>query len=93
MSTFCFCINPFLQNSLNLRLTNTQGFFSNFFAHEPFLESSCPDNLALCETNLEDPIGSSNFSVRGYLPLFQKDSLIHTHGLTVYVKERLSFGC
>ena len=27
----------------------------------------------------------------GYLPLTQKDSSIHMHGLTVYVKERLAF--
>ena len=93
MSTCCFCLNPCSQNSLKLRFTNIQGFRSNFFTCEPFLESSCPDNLALCETYLGDPIGSSNFSVRGYLPLIQKDSFIHMHGLTVYVKERLPFVC
>ena len=27
----------------------------------------------------------------GYLPLTQKDSSTHMHGLTVYVKERLAF--
>ena len=86
---FCFCINPCSQNSVKLRFTNIQGFCSNLFACEPFLESSCPDNLALCETNLEDPIGSSNFSVRDYLPLIQKDSFIHMHGLC----ERTTFFC
>ena len=34
-----------------------------------FLESNSPDILALCEKNLDDSIGSGNFSVRGYLPL------------------------
>ena len=92
MSKFCFCIDPCSQNSVKLSFTNIQGFCSNFFTYEPFLESSCPDNLALYQTYLGDPIGSSNFSVRGY-PLIQKDSFIHMHGLTVYVKERLPFGC
>ena len=29
--------------------------------------------------------------MRGYLPLIQKDSSTHMHGLTVYVKEGISF--
>ena len=33
----------------------------------------------------------SNISVRGYLPLIQKDSGTHMHGLAVYVKEGLPF--
>ena len=37
-------------------------------------------------------INSGNFSVRGYLPLVQKDSTTHMHCLTVYVKEGLRFG-
>ena len=93
MSTFCFCINLCSQNSVKVRFSNIQGFCSNFFACEPFLEPSCPDNLALCETYLGDPIGSSIFSVRGYLLLIQKDSFIHMHGFTVYVKERIAFAC
>ena len=32
-----------------------------------------------------------NSSVRGYLPLIQKDSSTHMHGLAVYVKEGLPF--
>ena len=47
----------------------------------------------LCETNLDDSIDSGNFSVRGYLPLIQKDSSTHMHGLAVYIKERLSVAC
>ena len=50
-----------------------------------------PLTFLLCETNLDDSIGSSNFSVRGYLPLIRKDSSTHIHGLTVYVKEELPF--
>ena len=91
MSTFCLCINPCSQTFVKLRFTNFQGLCSNFFACEPFLESSSPDILGLCETNLEDPMDSSNFSVRGYLPLVQKDSLTHMFGLTVYGKEGQSF--
>ena len=45
----------------------------------------------LCETDLDDSIDSGNFSVRGYLPLIQKDSSTHMHGLAVYVKEGLPF--
>ena len=93
MSTFCFCINTCSQNSVKVRFSNIQGFCSNFFTCEPFLESSCPDNRALCETYVGDPTGSINFSVRGYLPLIQKDTFIHMHGLTVYVKERIAFAC
>ena len=39
--------------------------------------------------SLGDSIDSDNFSLRGYLPLIQKESTIH--GLTVYVKEGLPF--
>ena len=45
----------------------------------------------LCETNLDDSIDSGNLSVRGYLPLIQKDSGTHMQGLAVYVKEGLPF--
>ena len=33
----------------------------------------------------------TNFSVKGYLPLIQKDFCTHMHGLAFYVKERLPF--
>ena len=91
MSTFCLCINPCSQTFVRLRFTHFQGLCSNLFPCEHFLESSSPDILDLCETNLENPMGSSNCSVRGYLPLVQKDSLTHMFGLTVYLKEGLSF--
>ena len=63
----------------------------NFVDCESFLESNSPDILALCETNLDNSIDSGNFSVRGYLPLIQKDSGTHMHDLKVYVKEGLPF--
>ena len=40
---------------------------------------------------MDDSIDSDNFSVRGYLPLIQKDSSTHMPGLAVYVKEGLPF--
>ena len=63
----------------------------NFVDCESFLKSNSPDILALCETNLGKLIDSGNFSVRGYLPLIQKDSSTHVHVLAVYVKEGLLF--
>ena len=67
-------------NSLKLSFTNIGVLRSNF-----------PDILVPCETNLDDSIDSCNFSVRGYLPLMRKDSITHVLGLSVYVKEGLSF--
>ena len=78
-------------SSLKRSLTNIRGLRSNFVECESFLKSKSPDILALCETNLDDSIDSSNFSLRGYLPLIRKDSISHIHGLTVYVKEGLPF--
>ena len=78
-------------NSLKLSFTNIRGLRSNFVDCESFLESSSPDILALCKTNLDDSIDSGNFSVRGYLPLIRIDSNTHMHGLAVYVKEGLPF--
>ena len=66
---------------------NIQGLCSNFVDCESFFESNSLDNLAFCETNLDDSIGSGNFSVQGYLPIIQKNSTTHMHGLAVYVKE------
>ena len=78
-------------NSLKLSFTNIQGFRSNFVDCESFLESNSPDILALYDTNMDDSVDSGNFPVRGYLPLIQKDSSTHMHGLAVYVKEGLPF--
>ena len=71
-------------NSLKFSFTNIRGLHSNFADCESFLESNSPDILALCETNLDDSIDSSNFSVRGYLPIIRKDPDTHMHGLAVY---------
>ena len=73
-------------NSLKLSFANIRGLRSKFVDCESFLESNSPAILALCETNLDDSIDFGNFSVRVYLPLIQKDSSTHMHGLTVYVK-------
>ena len=78
-------------NSLKLSFTNIQGLHSNFVNCEYFLESNSPDILALCEINVDDSIDSSNFTVRGYLPLIRKDSSTHMHGLAVYLKKGLPF--
>ena len=45
------------------------------------------DILALYETNLDDSIHADYFSWTDYLPLIRKYSIIHMHGLTIYVKE------
>ena len=78
-------------NSLKLSFRNIRGLRSNFFVSKSFLESNSPDILALCETILNDSIDSGNFSVGGYLLLFQKYSSTHMHGVAVYVKEGVSF--
>ena len=70
---------------------NIWGLCSNFVDCESFFELNSPDNLALCETNLNGSIYSGNFFVRAYLPLIQKDSSTHMHGLAVYVKVGLPF--
>ena len=65
----------------------------NFVDCESFLEPNSSDFLSLCGTNLDDSIDSANFSLRGYLPLIQKDSTNHIHSLRVYVNEGLSLAC
>ena len=40
---------------------------------------------------MDDSLVSGNFSVRGYLPLIQKDSVTQMYGLAVDVKEELLF--
>ena len=68
---------------------NIWGLRLNFVDCQSFLESNSPNIVALCEANLDDSIDSGNFSMRGCLPLIQKNSSTHMHGLTVYVKEGL----
>lgn len=73
-------------NSLTLSLSHTT---LSSFANIPGLHSNFV--LAICETNFDDSIDSSNFYVRSCLPLIRIDSVTHVHGLTVYVKDELIF--
>ena len=91
LSKACKPDNFELRNSLNLSFMNIRGPRLNVVDCESFLESNSPDILPLCETNLDDLIDSGNFFVKGYLPLIQKDSSTHKHGLAVYVKEGVPF--
>ena len=50
-------------NSLKLSFTNIQGLCSKFVDCKSFLQSNSPDILALCETNLDDPNDSGNFTL------------------------------
>ena len=70
---------------------NIQGLHSNYIECNSFLESSTPNIFILCETNSDDSIDSGNISVRGYLPLIEKDYITHMHGLVVNVNEGLPF--
>ena len=74
LSKACKPDNFELQNSLKLSFTNILDLCSNFFDCQSSLESNSPDILALCETKLDGSNDSGNFSVRGHLPLMQKDS-------------------
>ena len=78
-------------NCLKLSHTNIIDLCSNFADCKSFLVSKSCDILALCEANLDDSIDSGNFSVRGYLPFFRKDSSTNMHCLAVDVKEGLPF--
>ena len=76
-------------NSLKLSLTNIWGLCSKNVSFDPFLKPNSPDILALCGANVDDSIGSGNFSFKGYLPLIWKDSFTHMHVLAVYVRKGL----
>ena len=78
-------------NSLKFSFTNIQGFRLNFVGYESFFESNFRDILTLFKTHLGYSIDSSNFFVRGYLPLIRKDSVTHVHDLAVYLEEGLPF--
>ena len=86
LSKWCKPDNFESHSSLKLSFRNIWGLHSNFVEWDSFLESNSPDILALYETNLDDSIDSGNFPVTGYLPLIQKDSITHTHGLKRKVK-------
>ena len=87
----CKSDNFELRNSLKFSFTNIWGLRSNFVECESFLESNSLGILAQCETNVDGLFDSSNFSVRGYLPLIRKDFITDRHGLAIYLKERLPF--
>ena len=89
LSKGCKPDNFELHNSLKLSFTNIWGLHSNFVDCDSFFESNSPDILALCETSLDDPNDSGNFSVNVYVSLIQKDSTTPMYGLAVYVKEGL----
>ena len=67
--------------------SNIQGLHLNFAEYESFPLTF----LLLCETILDDWSDSGNFSVRGDLPLIQKDSVTHIYELAVYMKEGFPF--
>ena len=89
LSKGCKADNLELHNCFT-SFTNIRCLHSNVVDCESFPESKS-DILALRETNLDDSIDSGIFSVRSYLPSFQKDSTNHMHDLAVYVKEGLPF--
>ena len=53
-----------------------------------FDKSNLSGTPTLRKENFEDSANSSNFSVRGFLPLIQKDSVTNTYGLAVYVRAK-----
>ena len=91
LSKGCKPDNFELHNSLKLNFMNIQDLCSNFIDCESFLESNSPDIFAVWGTNLDDSIEPGNFSVSSFLPIIQKYSTTHMHGLAVYVKEGLPF--
>ena len=91
LSKGCKPNNFELHNYLKFSFANICDLRSNFADCESFLESNSPEIIPLCETNLVDSFDSSNFSVRSYLLLIQKNSTTHMHDLAVYVKEGLPF--
>ena len=83
LSKGCKPDNLELHNSLKVSFKNIRGLRPNFIECESFLEPNSPDILALCETNLDNPIHFGNVSVRRYLPLIRKDYITHMDGLAV----------
>ena len=79
------------QNSLKRSFTNILALWSNFVECERFLESKSTDILALSETNLDDTIDSRSFSVKGYLSLIRKDSILLISWSCSLCEERLPF--
>ena len=76
---------------LKLNFTNIWSLRSNFIGNESYLKPTSSDILALYDTNIEESIYSSNFSVRSFLHLIWKNSVSHVHRIAVYVKRGISF--
>ena len=74
---------------LSISFSNINGLRSKFTDIESFLHHSSPDIFAMSETNLNSSIGSSEFSVTGYLPLSRLDSSSYMLGLGVFVRDDL----
>ena len=64
------------QNSLTLSFNNIRSLHFYLAGYESFLDSSSPDILSLCETNVEESIDFKNCSVRGYPPLIERILLL-----------------
>ena len=76
-------------NDFSICFANVRGLRGNFVSVESFIAENSPGVLALCETNLDPEISSSDFGVEGYLPVIRKDSSRHMHGLAVYIRSSL----
>ena len=92
LSKTCKPDNFKLYNSVKLSFTNIRGLRSNFVGCESFLESNSPDILALCETNLDDPIDSGNFPVRG-LSCFNAKRFYYSYASSCSLCERRTSFC
>ena len=67
------------------------GLQLNSIGCKSFPKSNSPDIRVFCETNLDGSVNSSNFFIRGFPPLIQKNSITHMPGLAVYVREGFFF--
>ena len=63
----------------------------NFVGCKSFLKIKLSWHSCSVWNNFYDSVDSGNFSVRGYLPLTQKDFVTHIHSLAYYVKGELPF--
>ena len=88
LSKGCKRDNFELHNSLKLSFTNIRGLRSNFVECESFFESNSPNILALCETNLDDSVGSSNFG--DGLPSLNPKRFYYSYAWSCSLNERTS---
>ena len=78
------------QTTLN-HLNQVWNLYSNCFGWKSFLQSNSPEILDFCETNSEDSVNFSNFTVNGCFCVNQKDFVTHTHVTPVNVEEGRPF--